>query len=62
MEGSVHNLVVPLKSLTMMSHKLNVSASVCTAAKIAGQRRKHTHNAWRVLVWLAPDHDTDERF
>ena len=33
MEGSIHNLVVPLKSLTMLSPKLNASASVCTAAK-----------------------------
>lgn len=45
MEGSIHNLVVPLKSLTMLSPKLNASASVCTAVKTAGQRRKHTHNA-----------------
>lgn len=56
-EGSVHNLVEPLNSLTMLSPKLNASASVSTAVKTAGQRRKHTYNAWRVLVWLAPDHD-----
>lgn len=43
-EGSVHNLAVPLNNLAMLSPKLNASASVSTAVKTAGQRKRRTHN------------------